>query len=435
MNPEGDNGASSEPLPGGAQVSLQKFQLPEFPPEASHLIGLTLTSDVKPTEYSTLLSTPLAPEAIPASIPADIESLTLELFSLGYPAPFLTELGKALPNLKSLTIYSQLIDGVGDESRKDAGEFFNDVLVGKGRKSGGLRELHLLDVFCRKGFMAGLGAILEDLHETDAEKSVLRFLEISYTYRGHSDPEFLNRILGDELPTLLSPSLMAASFNLAAAPASSSASDSKEEPPSDPADVDENGVPIPGRRPEGIMPLAQTSPGTVMLVKKLAGNIEETEMEKSTKDDDEPRAPGSGPGPRSLKLLDTTLYSIDLTQFGDVISSQKGLSVLSASVVVSPTEYWKDHLLEVLRRGKDLEIIEIVGVPNEEFDKEVSFFYTVSSPISLFPTNKDIDYIFLRHNSHCLPREGMPLRFRHERPSIRSLSQPRKLQDEHSPSS
>lgn len=367
--PQSGDVAPGDSVPTGAQISLQAFQLPDFPPEASHLKSLTLTSDIKPTDYSSLLSSPLSQSPIPTSLPPNIESLTLELFSLGYCAPFLVELSKAVPNLKSLTLYSQLIDGVGDESRRDSGEFLNDALVGKKANGGGLRELHLLDVFCRKGFMVGLGGILEDIPE---KESVLRFLEISYTYRGHSDPEFLNRVLGDELPAMLVPSLIAASFNLSAPPPTSE-DDKDEEAPNDPADVDENGVPIPGRKPEGIIPWPQTSPGTAMLVKKLSGPVEESDKD-AEKDDDEPREPGSGPGPRSLKLLDSTLYAVDLTQLKDVVSAQNGLSVLSASVVVSPSESWKTGLLEALKAGKDLEIVEIVGVPNEEFDKEVRLF-------------------------------------------------------------
>lgn len=377
-----DVAAQGDSVPTAAQIPLQDFKLPEFPPEASHLKALTLTSDIKPTDYSSLLENPIAQTPIiPASLPANIESLTLELFSLGYRYPFLAELGRAIPKLKSLTLYSQLIDGVEEGSRRDSGEFLNDALVGRKANGGGLRELHLLDVFCRKGFMAGLGAILEDIPE---EKSVLRFLEITYTYRGHSDSEFLNRVLGDELPAMLVPSLIAASISLSSPP-DMSEQEKNEEVPVDPAHVDENGDPIPGRKPEGIIPWSQASPGTEMLVWKLTGKEKEEEKEKEKEKEesdakeeeedaeDELPVPGSGPGPRSLKLLDSTFYALDLEQLKDILSAQKELSILSASVIVSPTEEWKAEMLETLHAAKNLEILELVGVPNEEFDKEVSF--------------------------------------------------------------
>lgn len=398
----------TEPLPNAAQIPLDSFKLPDFPPQAAHLQALTLTSDIKPTDYSDQLTTALDPEVIPSSFPRGIEALTLELFSLGYPPPFLAKLARALPKLKTLTLYSQLVDGVGDGSRRDAGEFFNDVLVGRKENGGGLRELHLIDTFSRKGFIAGLGAILEDLNTPDPgtgapRKSMLRFLEIAYTYRGHSDSNFLSRIPGEEIPTMLVPGLMAASFSLAAPPTTSS-DPSSSEFPEDPADVDENGVPIPGRKPEGIIPLPQSNPGTAILVRKLTGGVvEDNNDEKAVvtkkdadkgrekeeeEEEEDVRPPGSGPGPQNLKMLDSTIYTLDTTQLADIVRFQKGLAVLSASVLVGASETAKAALLEALRGGKgdgdsgtELEIVEIVGVPDAEFDKEVSA--SCSIPIKL----------------------------------------------------
>jgi len=407
----------TEPLPNGAQIPLQSFKLPDFPPQAAHLQALTLTSDIKPTEYSDLLATALDPEAIPSSLPKGIEALTLELFSLGYPPPFLVKLGRALPKLKSLTLYSQLVDGVGDGSRRDAGEFFHDVLVGRRDNGGGLRELHFIDTFSRKGFIAGLGAILEDLNAPDPatgapRRSMLRFLEIAYTYRGHSDSNFLARIPGEELPTMLVPGLLSASFSLAAPPTSSS-KPALSEFPDDPADVDENGVPIPGRKPEGIIPLPQSNPGTAILVRKLTGRVvesnkkkgdscangngkEEKEEEEEEEEEEPPiRPPGSGPGPQNLKMLDCTIYTLDTAQLADIVRFQTGLAVLSASVLVGAGEAAKVALLEALRGGKDgacgkeLEMVEIVGVPDAEFDKAVSIvrFHLSGTPPSAWPVH------------------------------------------------
>jgi hypothetical protein len=117
----------------GAQIPLANFTLPNFPPEANGLRALTLTSDIKVDEYQDELSKPFSISPLPGSI----ESLTLELFSLGYPPGFLTALAERLPNLKSLVIYSQLFAGISQDSQKDAVGFFKALP--------GLRALHLLD--------------------------------------------------------------------------------------------------------------------------------------------------------------------------------------------------------------------------------------------------------------------------------------------------
>ena len=121
----------------GAQIPLQTFTLPEFPPAAQSLQALTLTSDIKVDEYQKILSEPYA---IPP-LPVGIESLTLELFSMGYPPGFLTQLAERLPNLKSVVIYSQLFAGITEESKDDAVGFF--------KKLQNSRALHLLVVFAK----------------------------------------------------------------------------------------------------------------------------------------------------------------------------------------------------------------------------------------------------------------------------------------------
>ena len=88
--------ASTRPVPPAqaqaAQIPLQSFELPAFPQEAftAGLGALILTSDIKLDEYTGLLTKPFS---IP-ELPTSIKSLTLELFSLGYPPGFLTALGQ-----------------------------------------------------------------------------------------------------------------------------------------------------------------------------------------------------------------------------------------------------------------------------------------------------------------------------------------------------
>ena len=376
-------------LPDAAQIPLQTFELPDFPPEAAHLKDLTLTSDIKPTEYADLLAKALPENAVPKSIPKGIELLTLELFSLGYPPSFLTSLSQELPRLKALTLYCHLIDGVGDASRKDAGEFMYNILTGNKENEGGLRELHLLDVFCRRGFLAGLGSILEELESSTSSDSsaAMRFLEVSYTYRGHSDPGFLSRIPGDELPLMLISSLIAASFRLSPAPSEQdNATGLSEQLPDDPAHVDADGNRIPGQKPQGIIPLSSAHPGTTLLVERL------TRVARNTK---EPETVRSGKGPQALKMLDCTLYTLTLDQLTLVINHQTELAVLSASVLVRTDEQAKKSLLHTIQSGSQaLETVELVGVPEEKLEE-------VSLPSSMNDTTK---LTILESLPLCFPR-------------------------------
>lgn len=364
------------PLPNAAQIPLRTFHIPDFPPEAAHLKELTLTSDIKPSEYSDLLATTVSSDAISKSIPEGIESLTLELFSLGYPASFLANLGQALPNLKALTLYSHLIDGISDASRKDAGEFMFNALVGNGDNGGGLRELHLLDAFCRKGFYAGIGETLEDLYLDGDAASAMLLLEVSYTYRGHSDPDFLSRVHGDEIPLMLVPSLIAVSLRLSPQPQDGSAAGFSNGLPYDPADVDADGNPIPGQKPQGIIPFPSTYPGTALLVEKLTPTLETTEDET----EDPPI-----PGPQALKMLDSTLYTLTLDELSRILGHQTQLAVLNASVLIGTDEHAKKTILNTIRSASPaLETVELVGVPEE--------FIEVSS---LPPSNTTFWHIIL----------------------------------------
>jgi hypothetical protein len=179
-----------------AQIPLQSFKLPTFPPEAltAGLGTLILTSDIKLDEYSHLLTQPFS---IP-ELPGSIKSLTLELFALGYPPNFLTTLGKRLSNLKALTVYSQLLAGTTPASREDAVNFL--------RFQTEIQELHLLDVFGSSGFFVDLAKALSPS---------LRFLEVNYTYR-HSDSPFLATISSQDIPSLISNQLVALTMSISA---------------------------------------------------------------------------------------------------------------------------------------------------------------------------------------------------------------------------
>ena len=162
----------------GAQIPLQTFTLPNFPPEAGGLKALTLTSDLKLDEYQSLLEQPFT---IPP-LPPTIESLTLELFSLGYPAGWLSQVAARLPYTKSLVIYSQLLDGITTESQTDAVDLF--------KKLPGLRALHLLDVFARPKFFEQMAQYVTYTPEGEESRRGLMFLEVNYTVQA-SDEAFL----------------------------------------------------------------------------------------------------------------------------------------------------------------------------------------------------------------------------------------------------
>jgi hypothetical protein len=190
----------------GAQIPLQSFSLPEFPPAARGLKALTLTSDIKVDEYQQAL---IQPYNIPKSLPSGIESLTLELFSLGYPVGFLSKLAERLPNLKSVVIYSQLFAGITDESQEDAIQFFKKLPF--------LRALHLLDVFAKPGFFVNVAKWVKyNTSDVPGEaRRGLMFLEVNYTFR-HEDEEFMAKIQATEVPSLIGPGLISASYNIAA---------------------------------------------------------------------------------------------------------------------------------------------------------------------------------------------------------------------------
>jgi len=179
-----------------AQIPLQSFSLPTFPQEAftAGLGSLILTADIKLDSYTELLTKPFS---IP-DLPSSIKSLTLELFALGYPPSFLTTLGKRLPDLHALTIYSQLFAGTTPASHEDALTFL--------RFQTEIQELHLLDVFGSSGFFIDLAKALSPS---------LKFLEVNYTYR-HSDPQFLATVHSSDIGSLISNGLVALTMSISA---------------------------------------------------------------------------------------------------------------------------------------------------------------------------------------------------------------------------
>lgn len=315
----------------GAQIPLLDFNLPAFPPEAAGLKALTLTSDIKLDDYQSLLSQPFTIPPLPSSI----ESLTLELFSLGYPAGFLAQLAARLPQLKSVVVYSQLFSGISDESQADAVEFF------KGLRE--LRALHLLDVFAKANFFRAAGPWLR-YNTSDVEGEARRglmFLEVNYTYR-HEDADFLHRVQATELPDLIGPGLISCSFNISLP----DAADNEDE--QDPTTIQGGG----GK--EGIMAFNKSiAPDPVSALTK-----EEI-------------------SPQGLRALNLTMYTLTLENLEEVLEKQKHLMVLNVTLEVSPGEEFKKKLIKVLEKCENLEQVEVVAFPTLEFYMNVRETYSI----------------------------------------------------------
>lgn len=338
-NPSNLPGAPVDPSEAqGAQVPLQSFTIPDFPPSARGLKALTLTSDIKVDEYQDIISKPYT---IPA-LPSGIESLTLELFSLGYPPGFLTALAERLPNLKSVVLYSQLFAGITAESQKDAVEFFKRLPL--------LRALHLLDVFAKPHFFTDAAPWLKyNTSDVPGEaRRGLMFLEVNYTFR-HEDEDFMAKIQATELPSLIGPGLISCSFNVATP---EEAGDDEQ----DPTTIQQAG------NKEGVMAFN----------KSLASELADALTDEDTY-------------PRGLRALNSTLYTLTLSQLKKVLATQKNVMVLNATVEAEPGEESKKALLSALEQCKNLEQVEIVANPSLQFFMAVRTYHlsTVNSHVSL----------------------------------------------------
>ncbi|GAB7353500.1 hypothetical protein MBLNU459_g3947t1 [Dothideomycetes sp. NU459] len=310
----------------GAQIPLQSFSLPEFPAQAQGLRALTLTSDLKLDEYQDLLKQPFTIPPLPSSI----ESLTLELFSLGYPPGWLSQLADRLPNLKSLVIYSQLFGGISNESLMDAVEFF--------KKLPGLRALHLLDCFARVNFFTAIAPYVTYQSDGNNARRGLMFLEVNYTVQ-HSDSEFLSQIQASELPKLLGPGLITASFNISEADVT--------DDPEDPTNL--GNTPGEELAKDGVMAFNMT----------LASALVKALMNEETR-------------PRNLKVLNSTIYTVTLADLRKVLDVHKGLMVLSTTLEVDEHDVFKKELIESLSLLESVETIELVASPSLQFFMAIS---------------------------------------------------------------
>ncbi|RVX70657.1 hypothetical protein B0A52_05309 [Exophiala mesophila] len=322
--------ADSKPL--AAQIPLQDFHLPTFPPEASSLRELTLTADIKLDDYQTLLQTTdqtSSQHKHPSTLPTSITHLALELFNLGFPGKlgFLTGLARSLPNLTSVTFFSCLLDGLDDNSREDAVGFFATAAPK-------LVEVHFIDSFARPGFFTQVAAAAQGF----------QLVDVSYTFRGHEDSDFLARIQGDELTGLLLKGLVGASFTFVPAVKDDLSSD-------DPT----NTVTAPAL---GILPFATDGRAPAALRKRF-------------------ESAGAAGHLTGLRVLDLSMWTLRASEVGQILIACAGgrpdptLAHLTVSLLLE--DGWLDSLVRALEHGRvaaALESLEIVGVPVEAKDAD-----------------------------------------------------------------
>ena len=350
----------SSSFPLAAQIPVQSFTLPTFPPEASHLRELTLTSDIPLPDYQPLVTTGAEYEL--PNLPQSITHLTLELFSLGFPGRnphFLTNLAKTLPNLKSITFFSCLIDGLTNHAREDAEAFFSPDLTPK------LREIHVIDSFVRPGFWSAItkpwGKRAAEAASTGESDVGLKVVEVSYTYRGHEDFDFLARLHGEELALLIQPSsgIVGAGFGLVEVRAEEIPDVAS--PEAGVEDTEGNKM-IDSKKKEvasGILPFANDSRATKALLKHFRG-LKSSDL-------------------KDLKVLNLSVWTLtvdDLKEILDKIApsssspspkQEDGPGLLDLTISLLLTESWISSFINLTSHPalSSLAGLEIVGVPGK----------------------------------------------------------------------
>jgi hypothetical protein len=165
-----------------ARVLLTTFDLSALSPP-SGTTYLSLTADFPLDQYETVLTS----FSLPLSLPSSIDSLHLSLFTYGYPVGFLSALIRLLPNLRHLSVFTQLIAGTTAESFHDASTFLRTLL------ESGLEELVLFDVFVPPDFFPSL---------VGEKEWTVKKLQLLYTFRSQ-DREFNSRLPTGSMAALM----------------------------------------------------------------------------------------------------------------------------------------------------------------------------------------------------------------------------------------
>ena len=168
------------------------------------------------------------------------------------------------------------------------------------------------------------------------------FLEVNYTVQ-HSDSDFLPKIQATELPKLIGPGLVTATFNVSEADVT--------DDPDDPTNLGEKS----GEE--------MAKDGVMAFNKSLAPSLIKALTDEESR-------------PRNLKVLNTTLYTITSAHLGKLSKAHPGLMVLSSTLEIDEHEPFKKDLVKTLSSLEKIEQIEVVASPS------LQFFMAVSRPRS-----------------------------------------------------
>lgn len=171
------------------------------------------------------------------------------------------------------------------------------------------------------------------------------FLEVNYTVQ-HNDPDFLPKIQATELPLLIGPGLITASFNVSEADVT--------DDPEDPNNAGETSAE------------EQAKDGIMAFNKSLATGLLKALSDEETR-------------PRNLKVLNSTLYTITATSLKQLAETHKGLMVLSSTVEVDDHDVFRKELVETLPLLEKIEQVEVVASPS------LQFFMAVSLVVLILP--------------------------------------------------
>ena len=174
----------------------------------------------------------------------------------------------------------------------------------------------------------------------------LQVVEVSYTYRGHSDSDFLARVHGEELPLLIIPGLVGLGFGFV-----EEAQGDKDLKPGTEDSTGQN-----DSLAAGILPYASDSRATSALKRRFAAL--------------------KGGQLASLKVLNLNMWTLTLADLKDILASLEpaeansqstatGLIDLTIALLLAPN--WLTDLASLLATSpatnNTLHSIEIVGVP------------------------------------------------------------------------
>lgn len=252
-----------------------------------------------------------------------------------------------------MTTFATLLDGLDAASRKDAVKVWEVAR--------GVREVHFIDSFVRTGYWTDVGKVWETMAREEREVAAaanggggngagvggvggLQVVEISYTYRGHTDSDFLARIHGEELPLLIVPGLVGVGFGFV-----------EEQEGDEALDMDSKEGKKDGKDElaGGILPFASDSRATKALLRRFEG------MKKGELGE--------------LRVLNVNMWTLTVEDVKELLAAitsaggevATGLIDLTMSVLM--TNSWFSELAEVLKVSpatRRLEGLEIVGVPS-----------------------------------------------------------------------